>query len=207
MWPMTQSRMALYDGSFKCRGQCRQLYGRDAFSQIANDRGDVVESSSGVWIAHKVEQRQLDGGHFHAAGICFSVFDTSADRRHVLAIMEGDGGPSGTNSRQPLVGDDLKFHHSLMGSAVQFGGFEQAHMVGTTLMSHEIVDIPLRRRRAPSKVLGRNDDVEPAPRTDQMLLVLLAFCYIQECARVHTKCFLGLLREKTTRPVERRLVK
>src|SRR5260370_1153099 len=80
------------------------------------------------------------------------VFDACADRADILAVIEGHGGSAGAYFRQPFVGYHLEFHHGLMGGAVQFRGLEQAYVVGTPFVLHEIVDVPGRRRRAPGEV-------------------------------------------------------
>ena len=60
------------------------------------------------------------------------VFDADADCLHIAAMMECDDRAPGADYRQSLVGNDLKFHLGLMGSAMQLGSIEQLH-VGDSL--------------------------------------------------------------------------
>ena len=94
-------------------------------------------------------ERQFGRRYLHAAGIRLSIVDAVADRLHILAIMECDPGSSGIDFGQLPIGDDLKFHNGLMRRAVQFRCLEQAYIVGTALMLHEIIDVPRRWQRCP----------------------------------------------------------
>ena len=93
-----------------------------------------------------------------------------------------------------------------MRGAVQFGGLEQADVIGTAFVAHEIVDVPGRRRRAPGEILGRDDDVEAAPGADKVLFALLPFGRVQQGPVADAEGACASSREKTTRPAESRRV-
>ena len=46
--------------------------------------------------------------------------------------------------RHPLVRDHLEFHHRLVTGSVKLRRPEQAHIVRTPLMPHQLVDVPGR---------------------------------------------------------------
>ena len=63
---------------------------------------------------------------------------------------------------------------------MQFRCFQQAHVIRVIFMTHEIVDIPIGRRRTPGQVLRRHDDIESLTGAYQLATFLQLFCRIQE---------------------------
>jgi hypothetical protein len=94
----------------------------------------------------------------------------------VLAVVERDEGPPGSYLRELPVGDDLEFHDGLMRGAVQLGSLEKADVVGPTLVMHERIDVPGRRRRTPGQVPRGHHDIEPLAGIEQQATPLKSGC-------------------------------
>ena len=112
----------------------------------------------------------------------FAILDSRRYRRHVLAVGKDDPRPSGLDVGQEFVRNDLKFHDSLMGSAVGRRRRQQPHIIRPLFMAHQGVDVPFRRRRSHGGVLGRHDHVEAAPGPDKLATPLQTLGGIEECA-------------------------
>ena len=143
-------------------------------------------------VAQKVERCELYGRHIHLASVGFAVLYAIQDSFQVFTIIESDQSPANVDFRQPFVRDNLELHNGLMRSATQLGRLEEADIIRPPFMPHEVINIPTRRRGAPGRVLGRNQDIEPASWFDEVLAALESLGGVQKRAPTDSQCPLGL---------------
>ena len=157
-------------------------------AQVGQHGCDAVDRACSMRVAKQIKPRQFGRRHLHAARIRLVVADGGRHVHHVPPVEERQDRSSRSDFRHALIGDDLKLHDGLMRGAMQLCGLEQADIVRMSLMLHEVIDVPGRRRRAARKILRRDHYIETVSRIEDRSFLLQAFRRGEKPARRDTQC-------------------